>query len=257
MVEFTIKLLKQELLHNANPERASISLRFFKTGKGQYGEGDKFLGVSVPDQRKIAKKYIDLSFANLEKLLNSKIHEERLTALFILVLKYSSIKERSSQLAVSNNKHNTQSVETQKKEIFDFYLSNIKAVNNWDLVDSSAPYIVGTFLLNRDKDIIYKLAKSKMLWERRIAIISTLAFININKESKETFEIADILLSDREDLIQKAVGWMLREVGKRISEKELKEFLSTRYKKMGRTALRYTIERFENEERIKYLKGII
>lgn len=230
-----IAKLRQELRKSVNPQRAKASLRFFKTGEGQYGYGDEFLGTSVPDQRKIAKKYSSLSFSDLQKLLNSKIHEERLTALFILVLKFKKADEK------------------EKEKIHKFYFKNIKRVNNWDLVDSSAPYIIGSFILDRDRNLLYKLAKSDNLWEKRIAIISTFAFINLEKRSDVTFEIADLLIEDREDLIQKAVGWMLREVGKRVSEKELKDYLKTRYQKMGRTALRYTIERFDVKIRSDYL----
>lgn len=230
--------IKNDLRKLATPDRAKASEWFFKTGKGQYGYGDKFVGVAVPDQRKVSKKYIDLSLTDLEKLLNSEIHEERLTALFILVLKFNKAEEKG------------------KEEIYNFYLKNIKAVNNWDLVDSSAPHIIGNYLSDKDKSLLYKLARSKSLWEKRISIISTLAFIVNGKSYKDAFAISDVLLDDREDLIQKAVGWMLREVGKRVSEKELKEYLKTRYNKMGRTALRYAIERLNDEERSAFLKGI-
>jgi 3-methyladenine DNA glycosylase AlkD len=194
----SLKNLRAELLKNADFNKAAFLKRFFKTGKGQYGEGDVFLGITVPKQRKIAKKYLDLSLHDLSSLIKSKVHEERLTALFVAVYKYKKFQI--------------------KKEIYQWYIKNAKQVYNWDLVDSSAPYIVGDFLKDKDRSILFKLAKSKNLWEKRIAILSTFAFIN-QGEFKDTFKIAEILLSDTHDLIHKAVGWMLREVGKRVSQK--------------------------------------
>lgn len=234
-----IDKIREELHKFANPDKAVFLQRFFKTGEGQYGFGDKFLGISVPNQRKIASKFKDISLPDIEKLLNSKVHEERLVSLFILVDKFKKGNERA------------------REEVFNFYLSKTKNINNWDLVDSSAHKIVGEYLLkNKNEELLKKLAKSKSLWERRIAMIATYQFI-INGNSKTTYEIANLLLNDRHDLIQKAVGWMLREAGKRVSEQELQEFLRTRYKKMPRTALRYAIERFPQEVRLKYLKGEI
>ncbi len=190
-------------------------------------------------QRKIASKFKDTPLSEIDKLLNSKFHEERLVSLFILVDKFKKGNEKV------------------KEEIFNFYLSKTKNINNWDLVDSSAHKIVGEYLLkNKNEELLKKLARSKNLWERRIAMIATYQFI-INGNSRTTYEIANLLLSDRHELIQKAVGWMLRETGKRVSEAELQEFLKTRYKKMPRTALRYAIERFPQEIRLKYLKGEI
>ncbi|OGE14391.1 DNA alkylation repair protein [Candidatus Daviesbacteria bacterium RIFCSPHIGHO2_12_FULL_37_11] len=239
-----LKKLRADLEKFKNPEKAKSLQRFFKTGKGQYGEGDIFLGISVPILRKIAIKYKDLPFTGITKLLKSKIHEERLIALLLLV-------------------HNFQKGDKKKrKEIYEFYLKSTKHINNWDLVDLSAPKILGADLLDPrlredDKKILYKLAKSENLWERRIAIIATYQFIWKAKEYKNTFKIAEILLSDKHDLIQKAVGWMLREVGKRISQDTEEDFLRKNYHKMGRTALRYAIERFPESLRIKYLKGEI
>ena len=192
----SLKSLRETLKKQANPEQAKIYLRFFKTGKGEYGEGDKFVGVKVPVSRKIAKQFKDLSLAEIQALLNSKIHEERLIALFILIEQY--------------RKGNT----AEKKYIFNFYLKNLNRINNWDLVDISAEKIIGAYLLDKDKKILFKLAKSKNLWERRIAIMSTFYFIK-NELFETTFKISDILLQDEHDLIHKAVGWMLREIGNR------------------------------------------
>ena len=233
----TLNQLKADLRKLATPERAKSSARFFKTGPGQYGEGDQFIGVSVPDQRKVAKRYQDLVCSDAEALLMSPIHEERLTALFILVSQFRRGDEKI------------------QKEIYTFYVRNAKLVNNWDLVDSSAPYF-GYYLLKRDRSILYRLAKSSNLWERRIAIMMTFAFI-MEGESETTLEIADMLLHDDHDLIQKAVGWMLREVGKHVSQQAEEVFLATRYQTMPRTMLRYAIERFEPERRQQYLKGEI
>lgn len=230
-----ISSLKSDLRALATQERARSSAWFFKTGPGQYGEGDIFIGVSVPDQRKVAKKYRELPLRDAEHLLNSPIHEERLTALFILVGQF----QRGD--------------EAIRQEIFRFYIKKAKLVNNWDLVDSSAPYF-GQYLNDKDRSVLNNLAKSDNLWERRIAIMMTFAFIMDGDEST-TFEIADILLHDEHDLIQKAVGWMLREVGKRIDQNIEEAYLITRYKTMPRTMLRYAIERFEPELRHQYLKG--
>ncbi len=235
--------LRKELKAKANPEKAKILQRFFKTGKGEYGEGDIFLGISVPETRIIAQKYKDLKFKEIEELLKSKIHEERLTALLILVHQFHGA-------YINGNK-------ITKKEIFNFYLKNTKYINNWDLVDLSAPKIIGEYLfglglINETKQTLYRLAKSKNLWERRIAILATYAFIRKNKFG-EILKISEMLLDDKHDLIHKAVGWMLREVGKR-SQTTLEKFLKTHYRKMPRTMLRYAIERFSEEKRRGYLK---
>jgi len=232
--------LKKELNRLANPQKAKLLQRFFKTGKGEYGEGDVFLGITVPQSRKIAIKFKNLDFVSIETLLKSKIHEERLIALLILVHNFS------------------RGDEDIKKQIYDFYLSNTKFINNWDLVDLSAYKIVGLYLLNRGPVknipfILVKLAKSKSVWERRIAVISTFQFIKNNRLS-ESLKIAQILLQDDHDLIHKAVGWMLREVGKKDLKTEI-GFLDKHYKKMPRTMLRYAIERFPQKLRKSYLKN--
>ncbi len=228
-----IELIKKELKEYSNKEKAKILQKFFKTGKGEYGEGDIFLGVNVPDQRKIAKKFIGLPLMKISLLLKSKIHEERLTGALILVQKYEKANE------------------DEKANIVNFYLKNSKCFNNWDLVDLSAPKILGKFLINKEKKIIYSLSKSENIWEKRIAIVSTYSLIKENK-FEDTLEISKILLQDAQDLIQKAVGWMLREVGKR-NIKELKKFLEENKEKMSRTTLRYSIEKFNEKERKKYL----
>lgn len=221
-----LKKITKELKSLGDKKQAEILQRFFKTGKGQYGEGDIFLGIKVPVQRQICKKY-DLTLEEIQELLNSRIHEHRLCGILALVDKYKKAKK--------------------KKEIFRFYLKNSKRINNWDLVDLSAPNIVGDYLLEKDKKVIYKLVKSKNLWEKRIAIISTFTFIR-NGKFKDTLKISDILLKDRHDLIHKAVGWMLREVGKR-DIKVLESFLRKHYKDMPRTMLRYSIEKFPEKKR--------
>jgi 3-methyladenine DNA glycosylase AlkD len=226
--------LKKELQNLADKKQAEILQRFFKTGRGQYGEGDKFLGIKVPVQRKIAKKYKQLNVDEIRRLLGSKIHEHRLIALFILIYQYNS------------------GDEDIKRRIYKLYLDNTKHINNWDLVDLSAPNIVGKFLLNKDRKLLYLLAKSKNLWERRVAVLATFEFIK-NNESEDTFAIAEILLKDTHDLLHKAVGWMLREVGKRIAPEKEEAFLQKHYKEMPRTMLRYAIERFDEEKRKKYL----
>lgn len=229
---------QQQLKKLANPQKAVAVARFFKTGKGEYGEGDVFLGITVPQIRIIAKQCKDLSLKEIEKLLQSKIHEERLLALITLVNQFKKANE------------------DKQKQIFDLYLGNTKYINNWDLVDSSAEYIVGGYLMNRSKNILKPLAQSNLLWERRIAIIATFHFIK-QKQHEHTFTIAKILVKDEHDLIHKAVGWMLREVGKRISEAIEETFLQQHYQQMPRTMLRYAIERFDEKKRKKYLNGSI
>ncbi|MFH1582761.1 MAG: DNA alkylation repair protein [Candidatus Falkowbacteria bacterium] len=225
--------LKKELGKLADKKQAAILAGFFKTGVGQYGAGDIFLGIKVPMQRKIAHVYENLSLVDVRKLLNSKIHEYRLIALLILLSQYKKAE-------ISG-----------KKKIVGFYLHNTKNINNWDLVDLSAPNILGDYLLNKPRQILYKLAKSKNLWEKRISIISTLAFIR-NKELGDTLRIAEILLPDRHDLIHKAVGWMLREAGKQ-DQAVLARFLNKYYKIMPRTMLRYAIEKLSDKKRKFYL----
>ena len=228
-----LKNIKKDLQTLNDPVKAKTLSKFFKTGKGQYGEGDMFLGIKVPEQRKVAKKYTGLILDDISHLLKSKIHEYRLTALFILVLKYK--KEDSNG----------------KQEIVDFYLSNTDNINNWDLVDSSAHYILGDFLRDKDRSILYELARSEKLWERRIAMLSTFAFIK-NKQFEDALNISEILLFDKHDLIHKAVGWMLREIGNRDIKIE-EEFLQKHYPEMPRTMPRYAIEKFDEEKRKFYL----
>ncbi len=232
------KLLK-ETKSLANPIHAKTLSWFFKTGKGDYGEGDKFLGLKVPVCRTVAKKYISLDWTDLDKLIRSKYHEERLIALLILVEKYS------------------RATETEKTKIYKFYLAHTKWIDNWDLVDLSAPKIVGVYLFNQDKrpSTLFKLAKSKNLWEKRIAIVGSYYFIK-QHHYQTTLDLAEILLRDKHDLIHKAVGWMLREVGKE-SITTLTPFLKKHYQKMPRTMLRYSIEKFPEEVRQAYLAGTI
>lgn len=230
-----IKDLISELNSLADPKQAENLSRFFKTGKGQYGEGDLFLGIKVPVQRTLVKKYKSLLLDDTLKLLKSKYHEHRLVALLLMVYRFERVAD-----------------EVEQKEIFEAYLANVKYINNWDLVDLSAPNIVGGFLANRKRDILYKLAVSNDLWEKRISILATYAFIK-RGEVKDTFAIADLLMKDKHDLIHKAVGWMLREAGKRVSEKEEKRFLETRYKSMPRTMLRYAIERFSESDKAHFM----
>src|SRR3989344_3017626 len=227
--------LKKELHKHANAEKAKFFPRFFKAGKGEYAEGDKFIGVTVPRSRLVAKQFKGLSLSEVKHLLYSPIHEERLVALLILVTRFKKGDEK---------------IQT---EVFDFYLSHTKQVNNWDLVDLSAPNIVGMYLLDKSRADLYKLARSTNLWEKRITIVATHRFIT-NGECEDTFSIAELLLHDKHDLIHKAVGWMLREVGKRVSREKEEEFLKKHYKTMPRTALRYAIEHFEEEKRRAYLE---
>jgi 3-methyladenine DNA glycosylase AlkD len=222
--------IEKELQGKKDPIRAKILSRFFKTGKGQYGEGDVFLGIVVPIQRTIAKKYKDISLKEVQKLLNSKMHEYRLTGLLVLVEKYKEDKEM----------------------VYNKYIKNFRNINNWDLVDLTAPKIMGDFLKDKKKDILYSLAVSDDLWERRISIIATFAFIKDN-DFKDALKISKILLNDKHDLIHKAVGWMLREIGKRDKEVE-KEFLNKYYRFMPRTMLRYSIEKFNRGEKEFYMK---
>lgn len=230
-----LKKLREDLKSVSTKDRAKGCQRFFKTGKGEYGEGDVFIGARVPDCRKIAKKYKELSFIDLKELILSLIHEERLIALFILVNKYEK-----GDLKM-------------REKVFKFYLKNKKGINNWDLVDSSAHKILGRWISENKKEfpLLKKLAKSENLWDRRISIIATAWFIKMG-DFKPTFQIAKILLRDKEDLIHKAVGWMLREVGKKDKVGEVM-FLEKHKDEMPRTMLRYAIERFPLEERRYFL----
>ena len=230
-----IAYIKNEMRKLANKKIAEHSQRFFKTGKGQYGEGDIFLGIRVPVLRKIAKKFRRISLAEVSKLLESKFHEERLLSILMLVNLFKSGDEDDQEL------------------IYELYLDKTRFINNWDIVDISAGNIVGAFLFEKDKAPLYRLVFSENLWERRIAIVATFYFIK-NDEFDDTLKIAEILFTDKEDLIHKAVGWMLREVGKRVIKIE-EEFLKEHYLKMPRTMLRYAIERFPETRRRMYLKG--
>jgi 3-methyladenine DNA glycosylase AlkD len=233
--------LENELENHKNPEKAKIYQRFFKTGPGEYGEGDIFLGLTSAQIKEVAKNFRHLNTRDIQNLINSKIHEHRVAALRILILQYQKAAKEKN--------------ETRKKEIYRFYLKNAKQINNWDLVDISSPNVVGNYLLNKERSILYSLAKSENLWEKRISIVSTLAFIR-NGEHEDTIKISEILLKDRHDLIHKAVGWMLREMGKR-KEDELIKFLNKNYKLMPRTMLRYAIEKLDEKRRQAYLKGEI
>ncbi len=229
--------LKTELWVAAEPSQAMVLQRFFKTGKGDYGEGDVFLGVKIPPIRALVKKYNGLTIDDAVKLLQSKIHEERMTALLLLVQKFKKANE------------------VERRKIYTLYIANTKKINNWDLVDLSAPNIVGEYLFGKSYDELIARAKSELLWNKRIAVIATFAFIK-KGVFEPTFKIAELLINDKHDLIHKVIGWMLREIGKRDIEAE-EEFLQIHYKQMPRTMLRYAIEKFPEEKRQNYLKGRI
>ena len=232
-----VQEITQRLFALGNKERAAVSQRFFKTGPGEYGEGDIFLGIKVPVLRGLAKEYFDLSLKDVNTILESKFHEERLLSLFIMVDQFSNGDRK------------------KKKTIYELYLKNTVFINNWDLVDSSAHHIVGPYLMVKSKAPLYEMARSDLLWERRIAIMATFHYIK-NDNFNDTLKIAARLLSDEEDLIHKAVGWMLREIGKRHLPSE-ETFLKKHYRKMPRTMLRYAIEKFPEPKRQRYLKGQI
>ena len=229
----SLSTIRAELRELADPVRATHSLRFFKTGPGQYGEGDKFLGLTVPQMRSIARKYRELDDKSALELLASSWHEERLVALVLLVEAYKEADDR------------------RRRSIHRSYLANTRWVNNWDLVDCSAEYLVGAHVATNANGLLERLARSKSLWERRIAIVATFHFIK-RDEFRPTLKIGAMLLGDSEDLIHKAVGWMLREVGKR-DRQALDGFLNRFYHKMPRTMLRYAIERHPETIRKRYL----
>jgi len=231
-----IKQILSKLRELSDSDIAVHSQRFFKTGKGEYGEGDKFLGIRVPAIRQCVREYRAISLEDTIELLNSLFHEARLLALLILVAKYASA-----------------NVNAEQEAIYRAYLGNTEFINNWDLVDCSAEHVVGAHLFLRDRKPIYRLVRSKSLWERRIGIMSTFHFVK-RKDFSDTLEYARLLLNDKEDLIHKAAGWMLREVGKRNRNAE-KKFLTKHYRQMPRTMLRYAIERFPEKERLAYLHG--
>lgn len=227
--------IQDELKKKADRDKAGLLQRFFKTGPGEYGEGDIFLGVAVPNIRKLAKKYQGIETESVLKLLHSKMHEERLLALLIMIFKFQRGGDK------------------EKKLIYNIYLKNIKYINNWDLVDLSAHKIMGEYLFDKSKDVLYKLVESNNLWERRIAIISCFNFIK-RGNYQDGLKIASLLLRDKEDLIHKASGWMLREIGKKDLEAE-EAFLNRYCENMPRTMLRYAIEKFPKKKREYYLLG--
>jgi len=229
--------IQSQLVSLSNAEDGAFLQRFFKTGPGQYGEGDLFRGIRVPVLRRLCKAHQNIPLALAERLLHSAHHEDRLLALLILVRKYANADE------------------TGRVSIYTLYLDNTRFINNWDLVDASAEHIVGAYLIDKSRGPLYQLARSGSLWERRIAILATFHFIKRGKFD-ETLRIAENLLTDKEDLIHKAVGWMLREVGKRDLQKE-EAFLGAHYPQMPRTMLRYAIEKFPPDKRLSYLKGTV
>jgi len=231
------KQTKDALQQYAKPEDAIFLQRFFKTGKGQYGEGDVFIGVRVPQLRLVCRQFRDLPLKEVQKLLDSSVHEYRLAGLIILKLQYA----RGS--------------EQQKHSIYDLYLKNVykSRINNWDLVDASAEYIIGEHLLHRPRKVLFKLAKSDNLWQRRAAMLSSFAFIKRGDPST-SLELAEVLLHDKHDLIQKAVGWLLREVGKRCDRAILTNFLDQHAHEMPRTMLRYSLEHLSPEQKMHYMK---
>ncbi len=232
-----VRQIKEHLAQLANESIAEHSQRFFKTGPGQYGEGDQFLGIRVPVLRKLVPQYQEMPLEQVLELLKSPYHEERLFALLLLVRQFS------------------RGDASKQKLLHQAYLEHTTYVNNWDLVDSSAEHLVGAYLVTRDRSLLYRLAKSKSLWERRIAVIATFYFIKRN-DYQDILQIAELLLADPEDLIHKAVGWMLRELGKRELKVE-EDFLQKHYQHMPRTMLRYAIEKFEKEKRLDYLHNRI
>ena len=234
-MNITVNEISKRLQKMGDKEDARFLQGFFKTGAGQYGEGDIFLGIRVPATRKLAKEYENLPLKEILSLLKSPYHEVRLLALILFVNAFA------------------RGDETIRKKIYDLYMANTRYINNWDLVDISAPNIVGAYLLTKNKKPLYQLAKSKSLWERRIAVLATFYFIK-NNQFADSIKIAGILLRDKEDLIHKAVGWMLREVGKRDIDCA-ESFLQKHCQAMPRTMLRYAIERFTPAKRRKYMNG--
>jgi 3-methyladenine DNA glycosylase AlkD len=236
-----VKQLVKDLENLKNTSKSEILGRFFKTGKGEYGEGDVFWGISVPQQRLISKNYYDLSLQGIGELLNHKVHEVRLTAALVLVGKY----EKSNNL-------------DDRKKIYQFYYDKLERLNNWDLIDLSVYKILGHYLFHYESkkeaiSVLGRLAKSHNLWRRRAAMVATFYFIKSGRY-QETFKIANLLISDKHDLIAKAIGWMLREVGKRVSEEVLCLYLNKNYKRLPRVSLRYAIERLDSEKKMKYMK---
>ena len=235
MSQLFLAQIRKKLRDLASPARRRILTSFFKCGPGEYGEGDEFLGITVPQVRQLIPLGCSLSLYDLRQMLSSRFHEERMLALLIVIENFQMENDAG------------------KKKYFDFYLQNRSAANNWDLVDLTAYKVVGVYLEKRPKALLFKLAKSKNLWDRRIAIVSTLQFIR-NENLKPTFALVDILINDSEDLMHKACGWMLREAGKK-DQKALEKFLKIYAHKMPRTMLRYAIEKFPESKRQFYLKN--
>lgn len=230
--------IQDALRVRARADKVAVYKRFFKTGPGEYGEGDQFIGVTMPDIRNIAKQFVSVKRESLLPLLSSPVHEDRMCALIVLTYQYA--KTRSIQ---------------EQKEIVDFYLANRGASNNWDLIDCVVDRILGPWLIDKPKELLYRFARSPSVWERRIAVITTFHFIK-QKRFEETLKLVEMLMNDEHDLIHKACGWMLREIGKR-NEKYLETFLIMHYKKMPRTMLRYAIERVSPGRRKQYLEGTV
>ncbi|MDO3649811.1 DNA alkylation repair protein [Nocardia mangyaensis] len=237
----TATQVREALAELANPEDARNLQRFFKTAPGEYGEGDVFLGVRVPASRHVAKRFATLPLEQIDELLDSPVHEERLTALFVLNLRFAAASKPRTR------------DDSARAEMVALYLAAVRRgrVNNWDLVDASAEHIIGPWLLDKDRALLFQLAQRDSLWERRVALLSTFAFIKAG-EASTTLELAEILLADRRDLIQKALGWMLREVGKRVDRAVLTGFLDIHAPEMGRTALSYATEHLAPEQRAAY-----
>lgn len=232
----SVILVEKALQKYADKDRARNLQRFFKTGPGQYGEGDVFVGITMPEIRSVAKQYVDITLGEIQKLLDSKIHEYRMTGLIILTYQYPK------------------SDEATQKKLYDFYLKNLYAgnINNWDLVDVTTPRIVGEYLVNQSRNILYELAESDDLWQRRVSIIATFAFIK-RGDATTSIDLANKLIHDRHDLIHKAVGWVLREVGKSIDEKILTKYLDTHAHEMPRTMLRYSLEKLTQSQKQQYM----
>lgn len=240
--------VQRAIKKRARPEKKALYQRFFKTGPGQYGEGDIFLGCTMPDNRAVAKEFVDLSFPEIKKLLDSKIHEDRMIGLLILTYRYSE----AGRIKKLKNVENKKRAEAEQKDIFYFYLKNLKAANNWDLVDVTVPRIIGDYFLTRSNKIIYSWARSHDLWERRVAILTTYNKIK-QGDFKDIFKLAEMLMQDREDLIHKALGWMLREAWK-VKSAPVEEFLKKHVRTLSRTTFRYAIEGMEEKKRKEWLK---
>jgi len=232
--------LEKRLKELANPEKAKLLQGYFKTGKGEYGEGDIFLGLVMGENRMLAREFRDMSLEDIADLLKQDVHEKRMIGVLILVDKFNRARKKGDSEVM--------------KKVYDFYLKNARRVNNWDLVDLSAPHVVGGYLLDKkDRTVLYELVKSDNLWERRISILGTFSFIRV-EDFDDCLKISEMLLKDGHDLIHKAVGWMLREVGKK-DVGVLEKFLKKHYHEMPRTMLRYSIEKFDENVRKRYLKG--